>query len=160
MKWKQENMISFDYKSKFVELDEIIDGVEYYKIKDDNIKDLVREDRIINAYIWYIINEFDMVRRKPPQSILNNKEIEKEEEVMTLDRYLLENYITTNDANDKIHTETIKKDVNSYDSFKDTTAETISKLLIRLKIGKYYPEKMTINKERKRGFINIQRKEQ
>ena len=27
-----ENMISFEYKSKFVELDGIIDGVEYYKI--------------------------------------------------------------------------------------------------------------------------------
>jgi len=101
-----------------------------------------------------------MIRRKPPQSILNNREIEKEEEVMTLEKYLLDNYITTNNSNDKIHTETIKNDVNSYDSFKDTTAETISKLLIRLKIGKYYPEKMTINKERKRGFINIQRKEQ
>jgi phage/plasmid-associated DNA primase len=29
-----DNIISFDYKSKFVELDGIIDGVEYYKIKD------------------------------------------------------------------------------------------------------------------------------
>ena len=67
-------------QKQIVELDEIIDGVEYYKIKDDNIKDLVRENRMINAYIWYIINEFDMIRRKPPQSILNNREIEKEEE--------------------------------------------------------------------------------
>ena len=153
-------MISFDYKSKFVELDEIIDGVEYYKIKDDNIKDLVRENRIINAYIWYIINEFDMIRRKPPQSILNNKEIEKEEEVMTLDRYLLENYKTTDSSNDKLHTSTIFEDINSYDSLKGTTAELVAKSLIRLKIGKYHPDKITINKERKRGFINIVKKEQ
>jgi len=154
-----ENMISFDYKSKFVELDEIIDGVEYYKIKDDNIKDLVRENRIINAYIWYIINEFDMIRRKPPQSILNNKEIEKEEEVMTLDKYLLENYKTTDNSNDKLHTSTIFEDINSYDSLKGTTAELVAKSLIRLKIGKYHPDKITINKERKRGFINIIKKE-
>ncbi len=156
-------MISFDYKSKFVDEDEKkkeFQNVDYYKIKDDTIKDLIKEDRIINAYIWYILNEFDMIRRKPPQSILNNREIEKEEEVMTLEKYLLDNYITTNNSNDKIHTETIKNDVNSYESFKGTTAEIISKLLISLNIGKYYPEKMTINKERKRGFINIQRKEQ
>ena len=49
-----ENIISFDYKSKFVEVDEIIKGLEYYKIKDDNIKDLVKEERIINAYTWYM----------------------------------------------------------------------------------------------------------
>ena len=154
-----ENMISFDYKSKFVEVDEIIDGVEYYKIKDDNIKDLVRENRIINAYIWYIINEFDMIRRKPPQSILNNKDIEKEEDKKTLDQYLLDTYITTDNSNDKLHTSTIFEDVNSYDSFNGTSAELVAKSLIRLKIGKYYPDKITINKERKRGFINIKKKE-
>jgi hypothetical protein len=154
-----ENMISFDYKSKFVEVDEIIDGIEYYKIKDDNIKDLVREDRIINAYIWYIINEFDMIRRKPPLSILNNREIEKEEETMTLEKYLLENYITTDSSNDKLHTSTILDDITCYDSFKGTATEIVAKTLIRLKIGKYYPDKITINKIRGRGFTNIKKKE-
>lgn len=153
-----ENMISFDYKSKFVELDEIIDGIEYYKIKDDNIKDLVKENRIINAYIWYIIKQFDMKKRKPPQSILNNREIEKEEECMTLDKYLLENYMTTDNSNDKLHTSTIFEDVSSYDFSKGVSADLVAKTLIRFKIGKYNPEKITINKERKRGFINIKRK--
>jgi hypothetical protein len=57
----------------------------------------------------------DMIRRKPPQSILNNREIEKEEEVMTLDKYLLENYMTTDNSNDKLHTSIIFDDIIPYE---------------------------------------------
>jgi hypothetical protein len=77
---------------------------------------------------------------------------------MTLDRYLLKIYLTTDNTNDKLHTSTIFEDINSYDSFKGTTAELVAKSLIRLKIGKYHPDKITIKKERKRGFINIKRR--
>jgi hypothetical protein len=149
-----ENMVSFDYKSKFVDVDEIIEGVEYYKIKDDSIKDLVKEDRIINAYIWYIINEFEMIRRKPPQSIINNNMIGNDEEIMTLEKYLLTNYRTTDNKNDRIFTQTITEDINSYDCLKNISSVEIGRMLNRLKIG-VYNDKISINKERKRGFTNI-----
>ena len=98
-----------------------------------------------------------MIRRKPPQSIINNREIEKDEEVMTLDKYLIENYKTTDNSNDKIHTSIIFDELSSYDSLKGTSIELVAKSLVRLKIGKYCPDKITINKDRKRGFINIKK---
>ena len=149
-----ENMVSFDYQSKFVDADEIIEGVEYYKIKDDTIKDLIKENRIINAYIWYIINEFDMIRRKPPLSIIQNKNMGKDDEEMTLDKYLLTYYKTTNNNKDRLHTETITNDVNSNDSFKHITSVEIGRLMNRLKIG-VYNDKTNIEGKRKGGFTNI-----
>ena len=54
-----ENLITLEYKSKFVSKEELFDGCEYYKLKDDNIKSLINGDRIINAYIHYIIDGFN-----------------------------------------------------------------------------------------------------
>lgn len=149
-----ENMISFDYKSKFVDSEDIIEGIEYYKLKDDTIKDLINEDRIINAYIWYIINEFNMIRRKPPLSIINNMNLDKEDEVLTLDKYLINNYKTTDNNKDKIFSIDIYNDVISNDFLKDVSKDLISKTLIRLKIGKYV-DKLYFNNVYKRGFKNI-----
>ncbi len=68
--------------------------------------------------------------------------------------------MTTDYSNDKLHTSTIFEDITFCDGFKGTTAELIANSLIHLKIGKHQPEKITINKERKSGFINITKKEQ
>lgn len=149
-----ENMISFDYKSKFVDSEDIIEGIPYYKLKDDTIKDLINEDRIINAYIWYIINEFNIIRRKPPLSIINNMSLGEEEEEITLDKYLIANYRNSDNNKDKIFSIDIYNDVISNDCLKDVSKDLISKTLIRLNIGKH-PDKIKINNVSKRGFTNI-----
>ena len=51
-----ENLEQFEYKSKFVPREELIENVPFLKLKDDNIKDFIKEDRIIDAYTLYILN--------------------------------------------------------------------------------------------------------
>jgi len=65
----KENLIVMEYASKFVEKDKLIEGCSYYKLKDDGIKDLIAEDRIINSYIWYILNNFINEVPKEPEEI-------------------------------------------------------------------------------------------
>lgn len=153
-----ENMISFDYKTKFIDEEDKnkkeFKDVEYYKIKDDSIKELIKEDRIIDAYIWYIIKEFDITRRKPPLSIILNKNIGNEDKKMTLEEYILDNYKTTDNNKDRLHTETITNDVNSNDNFKHITSVEIGRLMNRLKLG-IYNDKTNIDGKRKGGFTNI-----
>jgi len=64
-----ENLEQFEYKSKFVNADELIDGVPFLKLKDDNIKEFIKQDRIIDAYTLYILNAFTNPRMKTPENI-------------------------------------------------------------------------------------------
>lgn len=154
-----ETLITFDYKSKFISAEEKeskYKNVDYFKIADDTIKDFILEDRIIDAYIWYIINHFEKSKKLPPKSILDGREMEKKEEEITLNDYLLANYETTDNKNDKLHTATIKEDICSLDIFKDVSGEEIGKALNRLKIG-IYNAKLSIKSVKKGGFSNIRK---
>ena len=51
-----ENLEQFEYKSKFVKNDELVDGLPFLKLKDDNIKELTKQDKIIDAYTLYVLN--------------------------------------------------------------------------------------------------------
>lgn len=155
-----ETLISFNYKSKFVSQEEKINkykDIDYYKIKDDTIKDLVKEDRIIDAYIWFIINNYENRVKTPPKSILNNISMEKEDEEITLNDYLIENYMTTDSKDDRLHTATIWEDVKGIDYFKNVSKEEVGKKLNVLKIG-IYEEKLSIKGKKLGGFKNIKRK--
>ena len=45
----KENLEQFEYKSKFVPQEELLPNIPFLKLKDDNIKDFIQEDRIIDA---------------------------------------------------------------------------------------------------------------
>ena len=65
----KENLEQFEYKSKFVSKEELVDGVPFLKLRDDTIKDFIKEDRNIDAYTLYILNAFTNPRMKVPDSI-------------------------------------------------------------------------------------------
>jgi hypothetical protein len=52
----KENLEQFEYKSKFVSKEELVDGVPFLKLRDDTIKDFIKEDRNIDAYTLNILN--------------------------------------------------------------------------------------------------------
>jgi hypothetical protein len=49
----KENLEQFEYKSKFVNQDELINGVPFLKLKDDTIKDLLKKIELLTL-IHYI----------------------------------------------------------------------------------------------------------
>jgi hypothetical protein len=144
-----ENLEQFEYKSKFVSKDELIDNVEFLKLKDDNIKMFIKEDKIIDAYTLYILNAFTNPRMNTPQNIKNSTEINYGEIIITVEQFILNNFKNSNDGKDRLHIETINNIINN-NGYKLTNTE-LNKLFNRFGIGKY--NKMcNINKIKKTGF--------
>jgi hypothetical protein len=145
----KENLEQFEYKSKFVCKDELIDGVSFLKLKDDTIKDFIGEDRIIDAYTLYILNAFTNPRMNTPQIIKNSTEINNGEVEMTVEQFIITNFKNSNEGKDRLHTDTVN-DILNDKGYKITNTE-INKLLNRIGIGKY--NKMcNVDKVRKTGY--------
>jgi hypothetical protein len=147
-----ENLEQFEYKSKFVPEDELIKGVPFLKLKDDNIKTFIKEDRIIDAYTLYILNAFSNPRMNTPENIKNSTEINNGEKEISVENFIMNNFINTNDTKDKLHTENICQILND-NGYNISPIET-GKLFNRIGIGKYN-KNCNINKSKKAGFENI-----
>lgn len=146
-----ENLITLQYKSKFVKKDELIDGCEYYKLKDDNIKNLTNEDRIVNAYIHYIIDNFNDYVPIVPEEIKLSTEINNKAPEITVEQFIFKNFKNTDDKNNKLHIETLR-DILAEHGF--DVGNKITTLFTKLQIG-IHNKNITIDKIKKQGFSNI-----
>ena len=147
-----ENLEQFEYKSKFVSKEELKDDVPFLKLKDDTIKDFIKQDRIIDAYTLYILNSFTDPRMNTPQSIKDSTEINNGESKVTVEQFIINNFKNSDDNKDRLHLDSINE-ILSENGYKNTNTE-INKLFNRVCIGKY--NKMcNIDKVRKTGFDNI-----
>jgi hypothetical protein len=81
-----------------VSKDELIDGCEYYKF--DNIKDLINKNRIVDAYIHYIIDGFNDYVPIIPDEIKLSTETNNKAPEMTVEQFIFKNFKSTNDKND------------------------------------------------------------
>ena len=144
-----ENLEQFEYKSKFVSQEELIPNIPFLKLKDENIKEFVKEERIIDAYTLYILNAFSNPRMNTPKNIKNSTEINKGEKEMTDEQFIINNFITTNDNKDRLHTEKIKE-ILEFEGYKLSIQET-GRLMNRIGLGKYN-SKCNINGTKKGGF--------
>jgi hypothetical protein len=145
----KENLEQFEYKSKFVNKDELVSGVPFLKLKDDTIKDFIKEDRIIDAYTLYILNAFTNPRMNVPESIKNSTEINNGEVQMTVEQFIVNNFINSNDGKDRLHTDRICQILNE-NGYNCNIVET-GRLINRIGIGKYN-SKCNIDKCKKGGF--------
>ena len=148
----KENLEQFEYKSKFVSQEELVQGVPFLKLKDDTIKEFIKEDRIIDAYTLYILNAFTNPRMNVPESIKNSTEINNGEVQMTVEQFIVNNFINTDDNKDRLHTDTIC-DILNEKGYKYNIVET-GKLINRIGIGKYNSQ-CNIEKCKKGGFQYI-----
>ena len=147
-----ENLEQFEYKSKFVNADELVDGVPFLKLKDDNIKEFVKQDRIIDAYTLYILNAFSNPRMNTPKNVKISTEINNGEKELTVEQFIIKNFKNSNNDKDRLHTETITGILYS-NGYKINTIET-GKLMNRIGIGKYN-KNCNIDKMRKAGYDYI-----
>jgi hypothetical protein len=145
----KENLEQFEYKSKFVNQDELVNGVPFLKLKDDTIKDFIKEDRIIDAYTLYILNAFTNPRMNVPESIKNSTEINNGEVQITVEQFIVNHFINSNDGKDRLHTDIICGILNE-NGYKCSVVEA-GRLINRTGIGKYN-SKCNIDKCKKGGF--------
>ena len=148
----KENLEQFEYKSKFVSKEELIPNNLFLRLKDDNIKDFIKEDRIIDAYTLYILNAFSNPRMDTPENVKISTKINNGETEINAETFIIKHFQTTNDSKDRLHTEDIK-DILNEKGYKINVIET-GRLINRTRIGKYN-DKCNINKVRKGGFEYI-----
>lgn len=146
-----ENLITLQYKSKFVSKEELIEGCQYYKLKDDNIKDLINEDRIINAYIHYILKGFNDCVPIVPDEIKVSTETNNKPPELSVEQFIFKNFRNTDDKNDKIHIEDLREILNN-NGF--DVQNKITTLFTKLQIGTHN-KNITIDRVKKQGFSNI-----
>jgi len=151
-----ENLINFEYKSKFVNQEEYDKnkGNSYFKLADNNIKsDLITQDRIIDAYSWYIFKNFDMNRQPIPEIIKEDMNLTKDDDEETLTQYIINNYRHTDNKKDVLTTDFIFDDITSKDQYSDLTKDYVSKTFKKMNIG-FYKDQLIIDGKRKRGYSN------
>lgn len=147
-----ENLEQFDYKSKFVSADELIEGVSYLKLKDDTVKKLISEDSIIDAYTLYILNAYKAVRDKTPEAIRTAIMVSKPDEKLTAEQFILKRFKTTQDRNDKLHTEDICMKLKTAGYCESGIA--IGKIMTRIGIGMHL-HNCTIDGVKRAGYTHI-----
>jgi hypothetical protein len=145
----KENLEQFEYKSRFVFEDELVEGVPFLKLKDETIKEFIKEDRIIDAYTLYILNAFTNPRMKVPESIKNSTEINNGDVQITVEQFIITNFINSNDGKDRLHSDRICGILNE-NGYKCSVVEA-GRLINRIGIGKYN-SKCNVDKCKKGGF--------
>ena len=148
----KENLEQFEYKSKFVSKEELIEGVPFLKLKDDTIKDFIKQDRIIDAYTLYILSNFTDPRMNTPEVIKNSTQINNGETKMTPEQFILANFKNSADSKDRLHIEDIT-DILIDNEYKINLIEA-GRLMNRVGIGKFN-KKCNIDKARKSGYDYI-----
>ena len=144
-----ENLEQFEYKSKFVGEDELIEGVPFLKLKDDNIKEFVKQDRLIDAYTLYMLSAFTDPRMNTPENIKNSTEINNGEKEISVETFILNNFINSNNSKDRLHTESITNILN--DNGYIINKIEVGKLMNRVSIGKYN-KNCSVENIRKTGY--------
>lgn len=146
----KENLEQFEYKSKFVDADKLNTNNSYYKLKDETIKDFIKEERIVDAYTLYILNAFTNPRMATPESVKVSTNINNGEEKESVETFIINNFVTTKDNKDRMHTQEIAE-ILMDNEFKITIVET-GRLLNRMQIGKYNAKCNVKDKGIKGGF--------
>jgi len=157
-----QTLINFEYKSVFVNKEEYEknkDVCSYYKLADNNIKsDLLTQDRIIDAYSWYIFKNFNIERQQIPQIILEDMSLTRDEDdEETLQQYIQNNYSNSDNNKDCLSVQFIFDDITAIDKFSNLTKDYVSKVFKKMNIG-VYNEKIPVDGKRVRGYRGILKK--
>ncbi len=106
---------------------------------------------MLTLYI-YILNAFTNPRMNTPQVIKNSTEINKGDVEMSVETFIITNFVNSNDSKDRLHTEQIANILDN-NGYKIDKIEA-GRLINRIGIGKY--NKMcNIDKCRKAGYDYI-----
>jgi hypothetical protein len=147
-----ENLEQFNFKSKFVNEDELLEGITYLKLKDDGVKDLIIEDRILDAFTLYVLEAFEEKRRNTPDVVKVSTEIARGDITLTKEQFILQNFRDSTNDDEKLHTEMIANILK--DNGYKLSPVDVGRIFNQMGIGKYNKH-CNINRVRKAGYENI-----
>ena len=89
---------------------------------------------------------------KAPENIQNSTEINNGEKIISVETFIINNFINTNHSKDRLHTETITNILN--DNGYTINKIEVGKLMNRVSIGKYN-KNCSVDNIRKAGYDYI-----
>ena len=154
-----ESCEQFYCKSKFVSKEELIEDQPFLKLKDENIKSLIEQPEIIDAFTLYILNHFQDKLTTPESVKLSTNDMQNDIPI-TLEQIILKHFRRTKNPNDKLFTLEIQELIgnickeNDYECSVDT--KELASVILKTGIG-LRPSNDKITKQGKKlsGYTNI-----
>jgi len=147
-----ENMVRFDYTSKFVDKSELIENSPVYKLKNIKIKEYIATKKFIDAFILIILNAFTEERQQMPECVKEDTAISKGDKTLTIEQLIQDKFKTTSDNSDRLFSYNIEEILNT-NGFKCNSKKFIP-IFKQFAIGEY-KAKIRIGDEQTSGFTNL-----
>ena len=150
-----ENCEQFYCKSKFVAKEDLIEGQDFLKLKDDNIKNFIQQNDIIDAFTIYVLNHFQDEMKVPECVKLSTQDI-KYDIPLTLEEVVLKHFRYSKDPNDKLFTNEIIDFILEAGYEYSVNQKELSTIIIKTGVGyKNSCGKIKKNNKQLHGYSNI-----
>jgi hypothetical protein len=149
-----DNCVQFVYKSKFVEKEKLIEGQPFLKLKNVNIKDILQQNNIIDAFTLYILDHYanDM---EMPNSVKASCAVLKEDKPVDLEDVILKYFRNTPNKDDKMFSDDILQKI-AIILDEPIQPKEVSAMLLKCSIGvRSENGNIRIDKIQKKGYTNI-----
>ena len=150
-----ESCEQFYCKSKFVKEDELIEGQPFLKLKDDNIKTLLENPEIIDAFTIYVLNHFadSMVT---PDSVKYSTEDMKTDIPLSLEQIVLKHFRYSQNNDDRLFTENIIEKIENTEFEGCISTKELQGIIQKCSLGcRNSSGKISIGGKKLSGYTNI-----
>jgi len=150
-----ENCVQFYCKSKFVNKEELIEGQPFLKLKNDNVKSMIQENSIIDAFTLYILEHYanDMPM---PESVKMSCSVLNEDRPLTLEQTILKYFRYSANAKEKLYTNDIIQKIVVCGYELPFHARDVASILLKCGIGTQSKNgNIRIDGIEKKGYSNI-----
>jgi hypothetical protein len=150
-----ENCEQFYCKSKFVSKEELIEGQNFLKLKDDNIKTIIQQNNIIDAFTIYLLDHYESNKKTPESVKLSTQDI-KYDIPLSLEEIILKHFRYSNDNNEKLFTNEILDYIADIGFQFPINPKELSSIIIKTGIGcRNVSGKIFKNGKQLHGYSNI-----
>ena len=150
-----ESCEQFYCKSKFVTQDELIEGQPFLKLKDENIKTLLENKGIIDAFTIYVLDHFadSMVT---PDSVKFSTQDMLQDIPENLENIVLKNFRHSKNNNDKMFTDDIIEKIRETDYDGCVGTKEVQTIILKCGVGcRTGNGNVRIGGIQKKGYTNI-----
>ena len=149
-----ENCVLFYGKSKFVDADKLIDGQPFLKLKNEKIKDMIQDTKMIDAFTLYILDHY-ADNMEMPESVKASCRVLIEDKPLSLEDIVLKLFRHSQSDKEKLLTEQIIKYITDYGYDNTINPKKLSETLNKCNIGVKPTTNIRVNGSQGKGYTNI-----
>jgi hypothetical protein len=157
-----ETLENFIFKSKFVnkkDMDEVKklqdENLQFFKLRDDNIKDWCENDYVIDAFTSIIFDHYKEDRKSMPEVMMPDNNLAKGDNQQSLELICTKIFKKSSNKTDVIKTNDIIEYIESYTNTTGITEKKVKETLAKLNLGVYDRYRVDGIQLRGYGYIAI-----